>query len=61
MTRQNPTGLDAYKPAQIARLVENAGVAKAALPARQILTLAVLAGVFIGLGGAAVWNNLRRD
>jgi formate/nitrite transporter len=53
MDMQNPTGLDAYKPAEIARLVENAGVAKAALPARQVLALAVLAGVFIGFGGAA--------
>ena len=53
MSDRNPTGLDAYKPAEIARLVEAAGVAKAALPLRQILTLAVLAGVFIGLGGAS--------
>lgn len=44
---------DAYKPAQIAALIESAGVAKAALPFGQMLTLAVLAGAFIGFGGAA--------
>ncbi len=49
----DPTGLDAYAPADIARLVEAAGVRKAALPAVQMLTLAVLAGAFIGFGGAA--------
>lgn len=53
MTNTPSTGLDAYKPDQIAQLVENAGVAKAALPARQMLALAVLAGAFIGFGGAA--------
>lgn len=49
----NPTGLDAYKPAQIAELVEKAGVAKAGLSLGPLLTLAVLAGAFIALGGAA--------
>lgn len=53
MKPQNPTGIDAYKPAQIAELVETAGVAKAHLSTVQTLTLAVLAGVFIGFGGAA--------
>lgn len=53
MSDINPTGLDAYKPAEIARLVETAGAAKAGLSAAQTLTLAVLAGVFIGFGGAA--------
>lgn len=53
MTQHNPTGLDAYKPAEIAQLVENAGVVKARLGVLQTLTLAVLAGVFIGFGGAA--------
>lgn len=53
MTQPNPTGLDAYKPAQIAELVETAGVAKAHLTTVQTLTLAILAGVFIGFGGAA--------
>lgn len=53
MSKPNPTGLDAYKPADIARLVEAAGVQKAALPALRMLTLAALAGAFIGFGGAA--------
>ena len=53
MSQPNPTGLDAYKPAEIARRVEAAGVAKAHLPVAQTLTLAILAGVFIALGGAA--------
>ena len=53
MSQPNPTGLDAYKPAEIARRVEEAGVAKAHLPAAQTMTLAILAGVFIALGGAA--------
>jgi formate/nitrite transporter len=44
---------DAYKPAQIAALIESAGVAKAMLPLGQMLTLAVLAGAFIGFGAAA--------
>ena len=41
---------DAYTPAEIAARVETAGVAKAALPALQTLTLAVLAGAFIAFG-----------
>jgi len=53
MTQPNPTGLDAYRPAEIARRVEAAGVAKAHLPTAQTLTLAILAGAFIALGGAA--------
>jgi len=44
---------DAYRPAEIFRLIETAGVAKAALPVSQMLTLAVLAGAFIGFGAAA--------
>lgn len=53
MAQINPTGLDAYKPAQIAALVESAGVAKARLPVPQMLVLAMLAGAFIALGAAA--------
>lgn len=45
-------GHDAYKPAQIAALIETAGVAKAALPLHRMFTLALLAGAFIGFGGA---------
>ncbi len=50
---KNPTGYDLYKPNQIAEMVETAGVAKAKLPVVQLLTLAILAGVFIGLGAVA--------
>jgi formate/nitrite transporter len=49
----NPTGIDAYKPAEIANLVRVAGVAKVHLPLVRMFTLAVLAGAFIGLGGVA--------
>lgn len=45
---------DAYKPAEIAALIETAGVAKAALPLHRLVTLAMLAGCFIGFG-AAFW------
>ncbi|MEP2031393.1 MAG: formate/nitrite transporter family protein [Paracoccaceae bacterium] len=45
--------LDAYKPAQIAQLIETVGVNKAKLPAAQMLVLAILAGAFIGFGAAA--------
>jgi formate/nitrite transporter len=45
---------DAYKPAEIAALIETAGVAKAALPLHRMGTLALLAGAFIGFG-AAFW------
>ena len=54
----HPTGLDPYKPAEIANLVEAAGVAKARLPMVQMATLAVLAGVFIGLGAAAFTQTM---
>lgn len=43
---------DAYSPAEVARRVESAGVSKASMPALQTITLAVLAGAFIGFGGA---------
>ncbi|MBM3556997.1 MAG: formate/nitrite transporter family protein [Alphaproteobacteria bacterium] len=45
-----PTGLDAYKPAEIARLIETAGVAKTRLPLLSQVTLGGLAGAFISLG-----------
>lgn len=44
---------DAYKPAKIAAMVESVGVAKAQLPILQMFVLAMLAGAFIGFGGAA--------
>jgi formate/nitrite transporter len=49
----DPTGLDAYKPSEVAQRIEEAGVRKAALPAVPLATLSVLAGVFIALGAAA--------
>jgi formate/nitrite transporter len=49
----DPTGLDAYKPAEVAVRIEEAGVRKAALPAIPLATLSVLAGAFIALGAAA--------
>ncbi len=49
-----PQGHDAYRPAEIAALIETAGVAKAALPLHRMGTLALLAGAFIGFG-AAFW------
>lgn len=48
-----PAHGDAYRPAEVARLIEGAGVAKAALPAAQTFVLALLAGAFIGFGAAA--------
>jgi formate/nitrite transporter len=53
MTPLHPTGIDAYKPNEIAALVEAAGTAKAHLPVSSMLTLAMLAGAFIALGAAA--------
>ncbi|MFM7442484.1 MAG: formate/nitrite transporter family protein, partial [Tabrizicola sp.] len=47
-----PGDHDAYKPAEIAALIETAGVAKAALPQHRMATLAMLAGAFIGFGSA---------
>jgi formate/nitrite transporter len=41
---------DAYAPAQIARLIEAGGVAKARLPLLKMAALGVLAGAFIAFG-----------
>ena len=41
---------DAYAPAQIARLIEAGGVAKARLPLVKMAALGVLAGAFIAFG-----------
>jgi formate/nitrite transporter len=43
-------GLDAYAPSEIARRVEVAGLAKVRQPILTTLTLAVLAGAYIGFG-----------
>lgn len=53
MPKVHPTGIDAYKPAEIADLVENAGVAKAHLSFVPMITLSILAGAFIALGAVA--------
>ena len=42
--------IDAYKPDQIAHMVEDVGVKKAHLPFLQMFTLGVLAGAFISFG-----------
>lgn len=42
--------LDAYKPAEMARRVESAGVAKAQAKTLPLFTLALLAGAFIAFG-----------
>ena len=43
-------GLDAYSPAEIARRVNEVGIAKARLPVAATAMLGVLAGAFIALG-----------
>lgn len=48
----NVTGVDAYSPQQIADLVENTGVVKAAMPLDKLLMLGLLAGAFIAFGAA---------
>ncbi|MCW5724357.1 MAG: formate/nitrite transporter family protein [Maricaulaceae bacterium] len=45
-----PTGLDAYKPAEIGRLIQGAGVAKARLALIPLAALGALAGAFIAFG-----------
>lgn len=45
-----PTGLDAYKPSEIARLIETAGVTKTELPLLSLIALGSLAGAFIAFG-----------
>lgn len=46
----DPGLFDAYAPAQMARRVETAGVAKAGLPIVPLFALALLAGAFIAFG-----------
>jgi len=45
-----PTGLDAYKPAEIGPLIEAAGIAKTKLPLLSLAALGGLAGAFIAFG-----------
>ncbi len=47
---KNESVTDAYSPKEIARQVENMGVAKAHIKGLTLFTLAVLAGAFISLG-----------
>jgi formate/nitrite transporter len=49
-TRPDPTGIDAYAPAQMAARVETAGVTKTQLPALSVFALSMLAGAFIAFG-----------
>lgn len=49
----NENSFGAIRPKDIAVLVEDAGVGKAKLPLLQMFVLAMLAGAFIGFGGAA--------
>jgi formate/nitrite transporter len=46
----SPGQFDAYAPAEMAKRVETAGMAKASLPLLPLFTLAVLAGAFIAFG-----------
>jgi formate transporter len=48
--RADPTGIDAYAPAEMATRVEKAGISKTQLPALSIIALAMLAGAFIAFG-----------
>ena len=48
----NVTGIDAYAPAEIAGLIERAGIAKAHMPLDKLLMLGLLAGAFIAFGAA---------
>src|SRR4051794_16907779 len=45
-----PTGIDAYAPAEIAARVEKTGIGKARLSALSLVMLAILAGAFIAFG-----------
>jgi formate transporter len=47
----DPTGIEAYSPAEMAARVERAGVSKVHLPVLSVLALSILAGVFIAFGG----------
>lgn len=53
MKELHPTGINAYKPAEIAEQMRAAGAAKVHLPLVSMATLAVLAGAFVAFGAAA--------
>jgi len=46
----HPTGIDAYRPDEIARRIETAGVSKTRLPLVSLVALGCLAGAFISFG-----------
>ncbi len=48
--RPDPTGIDAYRPTEIAQRIQRAGVDKVGLPLLSLVTLGVLAGAFIAFG-----------
>ncbi|WP_315983272.1 hypothetical protein [Aliamphritea spongicola] len=45
-----PTGMDAHKPAEITRRIRLTGIAKAEMALVPLITLSILAGIFIGFG-----------
>lgn len=51
--RRDPTGIDAFRPVEVARRIEEAGASKASLHALPLSVLSVMAGIFIALGAAA--------
>ena len=53
-------GFDAYSPGEIARRVEEIGVAKARMPLLPLVMLGMLAGGFIGLG-ALFYTHVTSD
>ena len=53
LPRHDPTGIDAFKPAEVAKRIEQAGATKAELHALPLTVLSVMAGIFISLGAAA--------
>jgi formate/nitrite transporter FocA (FNT family) len=55
----DPTGIDAYTPAEIAARIEKAGIGKARLPTMSLVALAMLAGAFIAFG--AMLYTLEHD
>ncbi|MBN3560766.1 formate/nitrite transporter family protein [Aliamphritea spongicola] len=50
MSELAPTGMDAHKPAEITRRIRLTGIAKAEMALVPLITLSILAGIFIGFG-----------
>jgi formate transporter len=51
-TQQHPVSVDPFAPGDIARRLEAANVARAALPIRSLLLLGLVGGIYISFGGA---------